>query len=492
MRPKTFLRLCTAAAILGLGPTLHGASPAMLKLLKVLKDRGSISQQEYDDLVLATEAEAEAAKTAQLPQPQVQPATAQPQAFVADTAVTPSKTTTTTAAEPAADKASKATADASTKHSPKWYDRIGLRGYTQIRYHSILDQEGADLNVPNDRSISKDTTFFIRRARLILSGDVSEHLFIYAQPDLNGAPTSGDFSVQLRDMYGDVSFDKEKEFRIRLGQSKVPFGWVNMQSSSNRGPLERPDAINSAVEGERDIGGFFYWAPDEIRKRYAELVRSGLKGSGDYGVFGIGAYSGQGLNRLDLNGQPHYIVKASYPFKLPSGQFFETGVHAYTGRFVTSSQAITSGGTTLTPTAPAGGVADERVGFTAVWYPQPFGVEAEWNFGVGPELSANRSTIQSQFLHGGYVQLSYKEDNKLGNWFPFLRWNYYDGGRKFAVNAPSDRVNEVDFGLEWAPWQAVEFTVQYTHTFERTNTRTSPYAETSNADRISFQAQLNY
>lgn len=456
----------------------------MLKLLKVLKDRGSISQQEYDDLVLATEAETAAAAPKQV-------AVEQPKVSTVATAPDQTKAPEV-AAKTTGEKSDKPAAEVAKAAKPKWYDHLNIRGYAQFRYHAILDQEGADLNVPNDRSISKDTTFFLRRARLILSGDVSDHLFIYAQPDLNGSPTSGDFAVQLRDMYGDVSFDKEKEFRIRLGQSKVPFGWANMQSSGVRAALERPDAINSAAEGERDIGAFFYWAPDEIRKRYADLVKSGLKGSGDYGVIGFGAYSGQGLNRLDLNGQPHYVVKASYPFQLPSGQFFEAGAHAYTGRYVTSSQAISVGGVNVTPSAPTRGIADERVGVSAIWYPQPFGVEAEWNFGIGPELSGSRTTIQSEFLHGGYIQLSYKEDNKLGNWFPFLRWNYYDGGRKFAVNAPSDRVNEVDFGLEWAPWQAVEFTVQYTHTFDRTNTRNAPYAETSNADRISFQAQLNY
>ena len=127
--------------------------------------------------------------------------------------------------------------------------------------------------------------------------------------------------MQLRDLYGDISFDTDKEYRIRIGQSKVPFGWSNLQSSANRAPLERPDAINSVAEGERDIGAFFYWAPDAIRKRYADLVKLGLKGSGDYGVLGLGAYSGQGLNRLDFNGDPHFVARASSPFQLPNGQF---------------------------------------------------------------------------------------------------------------------------------------------------------------------------
>jgi hypothetical protein len=60
------------------------------------------------------------------------------------------------------------------------------------------------------------------------------------------------------------------------------------------------------------------------------------------------------------------------------------------------------------------------------------------------------------------------------------------------VNAPDSNVNELDFGIEWSPWNPVEFTIQFTHTFERTNTRTAPYADTTSADRISLQAQINY
>lgn len=502
MRRSLSLRVLLATILAAAGPGLstEASNPALLKLLKVLKDRGTLSAQEYDDLVAAAQTEggpsthapavaaaSGAGTTASKGEPKAEPRSeakaASPGAKNPETAsVSPVSAKSGAGSDKPAEKAK----------APKWYDQLNLRGYTQFRYHSILERDGAELNVPNDRSISENNTFFIRRARIILSGDVSEHLGLYVQPDLNGSPTTGDFSVQLRDMYGDVYFDKAKEYRVRLGQSKVPYGWSNMQSSGNRAALERPDAINSAAEGERDIGAFFYWAPDEIRKRYADLVKLGLKGSGDYGVIGFGGYSGQGLNRLDLNNTPHAVAKVSYPFQFSNGQFFEAGVHAYSGKFVTSTQAINVAGTTFTPSARAGGITDERVGIAAIWYPQPFGIEAEWNVGRGPELSADRRSIGTDTLHGGYVQFAYKDQNKLGAWFPFARWQYYSGGRKFAVNAPYERVNEMDFGIEWSPWNPVEFTVQFTHTFDRTNTKTAPYADTTSADRISIQAQINY
>lgn len=379
--------------------------------------------------------------------------------------------------------------------APRWYDRVSFRGYTQLRYHAVLDDEAPGLNVPNDRSVSTTESFMLRRARLILSGDVTDHLYVYLQPDFNASPSDGQYSAQLRDVYADVSFDSDKEYRIRFGQSKVPFGHSNLQSSQNRAPLERADAINSAVEGERDIGAFFYWAPAEIRERFRHLVASGLKGSGDYGVAGLGVYSGQGLNRSDRNGDPHLVARLSYPFELPRKQILELGVQGYTGRFVVDTESVANpvnSASNVRPVASASGVADERIGFTAVLYPQPFGFEAEWNLGRGPELSRDFRSIDSDFLQGGYIQLNYKAETPFGSWFPFVRWQRYQGGRKFARNAPDSRVEEIDLGVEWSLWKEVEIAVSYTHTFHRTNTRTAPYGDAAGSDRIGVQLQWNY
>jgi hypothetical protein len=328
---------------------------------------------------------------------------------------------------------------------------------------------------------------------VILSGDATDHLYVYVQPELNALPADGDFSLQLRDLYSDISIDQKKEFRFRVGQSKVPFGWVNMQSSQNRLALERPDALNSAVEGERDVGAFFYWAPEEIRTRFRDLVRNGLKGSGDYGVVGFGIYTGQGLNRLDFNGNVHWIARLTYPFALPGGQIIEPGVQGYWGDFVPRTREITVGGTAVTPSfEPGNGLTDTRGAVTFVLYPQPVGFEAEWNFGEGPELNDSQTRIRDDFLHGGYVQASYRLEIDYGIFFPFVRWQYYDGGRKFARNAPHVRVNEWDFGIEWSPLHEVELSTIYTYTPKRTDSNDAPYENFEDASRLGLQLQWNY
>jgi len=377
----------------------------------------------------------------------------------------------------------------------KWYERISLRGYTQFRYTALLDKDSdADWFAPADRSVREGGGFLIRRGRMIFSGDLSDHLYIYIQPDLNAAPSDGDFSVQLRDAYADIAIDKKKEFRFRLGQSKVPFGWVNMQSSQNRLPLERPDPLNSAVEGERDLGVYFYWAPAKIRDRFRNLIKDGLKGSGDYGVFALGMYNGQGLNRLDSNDDLHVVTRLTYPFELPNGQFIEPGIQGMWGRFVTRRSAIPVGeeGANENPTDFDGGRTDRRIAATFVVYPQPVGFETEWTVGDGPQLVDGDTRIGTRTFWGGYVQAHYRTPFPYGSFIPFVRWQYQDGGRKFARNAPHARVNEIDFGIEYAPIPELEMTLMYTYTPYRTNTNSYPYEDIEDGSRLGMQVQWNY
>jgi hypothetical protein len=473
----------------------QGTNDALLRLLRILRDRGSISADEYEDLRLAAGgAGPETPATA--PRPAATPVAiavavhtppAAPNVLAsADSPDARVQALDAQVAKQADDVVKKALAN-------KWYEKIGLRGYTQFRVSEVRQGEGPDLEVPADRSVNPTESMIIRRGRLVFSGDATEHLYVYAQTDFNGSPGTGDFALQMRDLYADINLDTHKAWRVRLGQSKVPYGWANMQSSQNRAPFERPDAINSAVEGERDYGAYLMWAAPEARRRFRDLTALGLKGSGDYGVVAVGVFNGQGLNRPDQNGDPHVMARASYPFKLNSGQFFEVGVQGYYGKFVTQTQAIGAGGTTITPTRDDQGSTDERVGFTGVWYPQPIGVETEWNFGRGPELSADLTRVETHSLQGGYVQVNYRKAGPgARSLFPFTRWQYFDGARKFARNAPREKVNEIDLGLEFAHWAELELTAVWTHTFERTRTSAFPYDQSRGANRVGFQAQWNY
>ncbi len=477
--------LTTRAGILMLALTFlpsgaFAANDALVKLLGILRDRGSITAEEYRELVVLADPAAAAATTAQAA-PVVQPVT--------PTAAGPEALAARVAALEDANRSGEAVKKAL---GGRWYERMKFGGYTQFRVTEVQQGDGGILEVPNDRSVKPAETFLIRRGRLRYTGDVTPRFYLYAQTDFNGSPGSGDFGLQARDLYADIALDRQKAWRVRAGLSKVPFGFSNMQSSSNRLALERPEAINSAVEGERDYGAYLMWASPEARRRFSDLTSKGLRGSGDYGVVAVGLFNGQGLNRPDADGAPYVLGRVSYPFKTASGQLYELGVQAYHGMFVPETQAVVVNGASIVPSRPEAGVADDRIGTTFVLYPQPFGIEAEWNWGRGPQIAADFRSITAQRLQGGYLQGSYRHVRGDSVYTPFVRWQYFDGARKFGRNAPWDRVNETEAGFEWEPVSELELTFLYGRTAERVRTGTFPYATTRGANRFSLQLQVNY
>jgi hypothetical protein len=372
-----------------------------------------------------------------------------------------------------------------TKDTTKWYDKIQLRGYAQVRYNGLL-QTNEDLECEQcDRSWGGDNDFFIRRMRLIFYGQLSPRVYFYIQPDFasSSSATALHFG-QLRDAYFDVGIDQKSQFRFRIGQSKVPYGFENMQSSQNRLPLDRADALNSAVSNERDLGVFFYWAPTSKRKLFSTLVSSGLKGSGDYGVFGVGIYNGQTANRPELNANKHIVTRVSYPFEIKK-QILEAGIQAYTGKvtLVSTSSGVNYATDKL--------YDDKRVAGTVVLYPKPFGILAEYTIGRGPQFDKTLDSITTQRLHGGYVTASYILNFKNNVLIPFVRYQVYQGGKKHKLDARSYNVEDLEIGAEWQMSKYFELVVMYT----MSSRRFEDFANQDNYQRgnlLRIQAQVNF
>jgi phosphate-selective porin len=284
----------------------------------------------------------------------------------------------------------------------------------------------------------------------------------------------------------DVGFDKKNEYRIRIGQSKVPFGFENMQSSQNRLPLDRNDALNSAVANERDLAAFFYWAPTKIRKRFTHLVNDNLKGSGDYGVVGFGVFNGQTANKPELNNGMHIVGRLTYPFQIGS-QTFEPSVQAYTGKYVMAADQLSTGIKTTWNKS----YLDERAAVSLILYPQPFGIQAEYNMGKGPQFNAADSSVKTKDLNGGYVTFSYFLKYKSHAIFPFVRMQYYDGGKKHELDARSYTVNEYEAGIEWQPNKNFELVCMYTMSKRRFEDLKTP-KNTQEGSLLRIQAQVNF
>ncbi|CAN5339391.1 OprO/OprP family phosphate-selective porin [soil metagenome] len=360
---------------------------------------------------------------------------------------------------------------ADAKHNKAWYEKLQLRGYTQMRYNGFLSGDDvapagqSRLRSVHDSSINENGGFLLRRARLVLQGNVSDNVAFYFQTDFAtavNAQSNGerrDNFGQLRDAYVDVFLDHDHAFKLRLGQSKVPFGWENLQSSSNRLTLDRSDAINSAVPSERDLGIVAFYTPKHVQGVWDRLAKGGQKLFGNYGAFAVAVYNGQGVNRPEQNKGLTKVAMGTWPFELDRlGGAFE-------------GQVLELGGSAMLndvrPEIRAGGVSaidykDDHYGVHAILYPQPFGFQTEWIWGRTPQYDTALQAIRSTRASGGYVQAMYNVgDIGLGKIIPYARWQTYRGGWKASTNAPRLETDEIELGVEWQIMDAIELTVAY-------------------------------
>ncbi|MFN9826785.1 MAG: porin [Planctomyces sp.] len=384
------------------------------------------------------------------------------------------------------------------KKEKKGFEKYTVRGYTQLRFNDVLDSDGRGAaHLVGDSSVGDRQSFLLRRVRLIIQGDVSEHVSLYFQPDfaasVPGSPDNAQYA-QIRDMYADVHLDDLKELRFRIGQSKVPYGWENLQSSSNRLPLDRNDAMNSAVRNERDLGIFFYWTPVEVQEFFKYVNDAGLKGSGNYGLFGVGVYNGQGGSLREQNDNLHTVARITLPFEYGNRRHAEVGMQGYVGQYAVLSAPISPLGVGAA-VRPSGtleanneqGLQDERLAWTFVAYPEPIGFQAEWTVGNGPALNAAQTAVEVQSLSGGYAMVMARRKLRKGELLPFARWNYFNGGYKSERNAPMSNIEEWELGLEWQFSKSLELATVYTLT-DRTNTTALSSANTRSYQQ--FEGQL--
>ncbi len=387
-----------------------------------------------------------------------------------------------------------------------WINNIQMRGYAQIRYNEMLGGDRG-INLWTDRSVGDqdslgdaDKNIVIRRARVVIEGSLGSRASFKLEPDFASTIGGSLNVVQIREAYGDINLTEDKVNRLRIGAAKVPFGFQELMSSSAWMTLDSSDAFESAVKDERDTGVFYYYTPKDIQARFSEITGAGLKHTGNYGLFALGAYNGEGLNKAERNDGMHWVARVTYPWKFDNGQFFETSLQAYTGEFVPTTGAYRAPGdvsrTPVIPVANQWGYRDRRVGVSAVWFPQPFGVQAEWNWGKSPQLDLATNTITEADVDGGYLQAMYMINTSHGTLVPFVRWQYYDGANKLETNSPYNKVNDTELGIKWLLAKEVEFTAEY-HRMNRNNLVTGNRAgridyQHFDADALRLQMQFNY
>ena len=381
----------------------------------------------------------------------------------------------------------KSTSEIKSTSEKKWYESISVKGYIQARYNRLFETNSKLKCEQCDKSWGENGGIFLRRVRIAFHGQISKSIYFYIQPDFAGSVSSTALNfAQIRDAYFDIGLDSKNEFKLRIGQSKVPFGFENVQSSQIRVPLDRDDALNSAVPNERDQGVFFYWTPETKRKLYSKIMKDGLKGSGDYGVFSFGLYNGQSGNRPELNNGLHIVSRIAYPIELGKN-LIEFGIQGYTGKYFVNNDQLSS----LTKIASDKTYDDSRGAVSFILYPKPFGIQAEYNIGRGPQYNALKDSIETKNLKGGYILLSYQLKKNHHIIMPYLRYQYYDGGKKNELDARHHEVSEGELGVEWQPSKYFELSANYTIS----NRKTQDFVSKNNFQSgrlLRLQAQVNF
>lgn len=353
--------------------------------------------------------------------------------------------------------------------SARWFERISMYGYGMLRYN--VETNGR-LRSYHDASVGGKNNgaqpgFFYRRIRWVVTGQVSDHVAFFLQPDLASNISGNTHSVSLRDAYGDYYFDKGKEYRIRAGLQRIPCSWDNWQASRVRMAIDRADATNSCAPSERDLGLSFMWTPKIAQQRFKQMLDY-MYGPGDYGVFNITVDNAQGLNAQERNDDKRVSVRLAWPFELPGGRLMEVGINANRGMFNVNYGTAAPGNTlfSLNESGNTGArnIVDERLNFYVYYPPQPWGFIAEYVVGRGPKRGGD-GIVRESSLRGGYVQGHYQwkySDTGLAN--VYARYQEYYGGLKFQAGAPDDRMHELEMGVAWQPDPQWEITVAYTFT----------------------------
>jgi len=349
--------------------------------------------------------------------------------------------------------------------SPRWYERINVNGYMQLRYTT---KSNSKLDIPLGESTSTNhpQDFFFRRIRMVFQGQMSERIafFFQAAHEGNGFRLQ---ELELVDARGDYYLTKDKVHRLTFGLHRIPNAFDTYRSSSQRQEFDRAESIQSGAPGERDLGIAYYWSPKIAQRRFTQLATY-HNGPGDYGVFGIMVYNGQGRSQTEANHDKHLGAKLAYPFELPNGRLIETGIFGFLGEYVVQTSGSATVGTGATnvsrcriPLRSGGCPVSENRGSVYLWTPpQPWGLLAEYTIGRGPERN-DQGFIEESSLHGGYAQLYYTwRYSDIGMLTPYVRYGYYRGGIKNLAAAKADN-SQWNVGLVWEPDTHLRLMAEY-------------------------------
>ena len=320
---------------------------------------------------------------------------------------------------------------------PKWYETTKVSGYGQARAIWHPDPPAGEVS----------TDFLIRRARIKVNASPSKRSRVQLQVALDEG------NIQVRDAWLEYDLQSGGEWRARLGQQKIPFGFENPQSSSRRGPLERAEITRRGPGAGRDVGVVLMWTPERDQELFAHAKKHEL-GTGDYGTVSVGIYNGQGTVAEENEGK-HVSVRVAKPFML-GDRYAEAGASYFGGNFHSNAAGMS--------------LDDELWGGYFYLPPRPVGIQGGYYDGE---------------TEGGDVDGFYA----MGLWRPcekglaFVRYDEYDGPRRGrGLGNVYDR-DRWTAGYAHHVSSNTELTLEFEH---------SETAAAGDSDTVGLQVQTTY
>jgi len=327
------------------------------------------------------------------------------------------------------------------------FESVSVKGYMQIRYNDLYNSQPS---IPSPEGEG----FVLKTLNISVSSRIHERLFVFFQPDFAGGIGENKHVARLSDAYSDIYLDKNDVFRLRVGLSRVPFGYEHLQSGKHRLGLETSEACTNTWSNGRDLGMLLVWTPANRQEIFQTI--STMKGTGDYGVFAIGLVNGRQTNTTDNNKNKHLIARFCYPFYLKK-QLIEASVQAYIGKIRLSEKNLTN----MVKTNSQQEYEDKRVASTLSIYTNPIGVRAEYTVGKSARFNAMTDSIELANLYGGYLLVNTQLSMGRQRIYPFIQYSYYSGGRQHARDAQNIHLTNWECGIEWHLNKHIELTVIY-------------------------------
>lgn len=266
-----------------------------------------------------------------------------------------------------------------------------VKGYIQFHFNQPIDTNSNGA-APN--------RFRVQRARVTFEGKVNERVSYEMDID----PRSPQVTGLMRDAYVDIKLSAKH--RLRAGQQKVKFGYINQRSSSSLYTVNRPEMADELSRGInlRDIG--------------VSLLGEMPMRSATHFEYAVSVVNGAGINAQQDNNKKKNVSGRIGLFNEDENGEWQFGFSAAVGdMFETSNNPLYDGGY----------FRDfQRVGTDFLIERSRFAINGEYAVGKHEEKERDRE----ETVHGYYLTLVGKTHEAMG---PILSYDGIDADGRITL-----------------------------------------------------------